>query len=217
LDGASDPEFVESSVSHELLESLTDPGATGGWSAAFTANDCGQIADLCQSEGFHIQSMATGTNWRMDRMWSNAANSCQTTTSVPVALKVLDKGVEVPNWTSANGTPVDISDCTGDTNQQWFLNSNGTISPAFALNKCVDLPNGNTTNGTTLGIWDCNGGTNQRWTRYADGTIRGVGGKCIDNPDWQTANGTQFDYWGCNGGRNQTFHLKKHSSAGRGP
>jgi hypothetical protein len=206
-DGACNPDLVEGTVSHELLESLTDPGVSGGWSNGFTANDCSQIADLCQSEGFHIYSNATGINWGMDRMWSNAANSCLTT-SGSYQIQVLSKCMDVPDWNTAPGTPVNIWDCNGGSNQQFNLNSDGTITPSFALDMCLELANGQTADGTGLQISPCNGATYQRWTRYGDGTIHGLDGKCLDNPDWQTANGTQFDYWDCNGGSNQSTWLQ---------
>ena len=72
-------------------------------------------------------------------------------------------------WTSsdrgtADGAKVIIWDCNGQDNQQWRLNSDGTIT-AVGANKCLDVPNNTTANGTKLQIWSCGGAANQRWTR----------------------------------------------------
>ena len=62
-----------------------------------------------------------------------------------------------------NGTPIQLYSCWGGANQQWVVESNGTIvNPASG--KCLDDPNFNTANGTQLDLWACNGGSNQRWS-----------------------------------------------------
>jgi hypothetical protein len=215
-DGACNPNLdrVQSTVSHELIESLTDPGTFSGqnnigWIDATQPGICEtQIADLCDGEGFHILSTTTGANYEFDRMWSNVERSCQSTSATPVAIHILGKCMDVPAWQTANGTPVNIYDCTGNGNQEWFLNSDGTIRPAFAPSKCLELPASRNTDGTGVDLSDCNNARYQRWTRYLDGTIRGFDGKCLDNPNSQTQNATQFDYWDCNGGANQNFQLQ---------
>ena len=117
-------------------------------------------------------------------------------------LQIEGKCLDDPNWAVANGTPVDIWDCNGGSNQAWVLGADGTIRPSFDSNVCLELPDWQTADGTKLDLWSCNGGSNQKWT-VANGTIVGYGGKCIDNPGWNTNNGTDFDYWSCNGGTNQ--------------
>jgi len=122
-------------------------------------------------------------------------------------LQIEGKCLDLPGWQTAAGTPVNIYDCNGGTNQVWTLDANGTIHPSFDSTKCLDLPNGQTTNGTPIHIYDCNGGSNQQWTLGGDGKLQGVGGKCVDNPGWETTNGTPFQYFDCNGGVNQSFTL----------
>ena len=73
------------------------------------------------------------------------------------------KCLDVNGPGTANGTAVIIWDCNGQTNQQWRLNANGTIT-AVGANKCLDV-SGGTANGTKVHIWTCTGGTNQQWTR----------------------------------------------------
>jgi beta-glucosidase len=63
---------------------------------------------------------------------------------------------------TADGTPVVLYGCTGDTNQQWVIRSDGSL-----LNRrsktCLDNTNGNTANGNPLQLYDCLNNANQRW------------------------------------------------------
>jgi hypothetical protein len=64
---------------------------------------------------------------------------------------------------TTNGTTVIIWDCNGQTNQQWNVNSNGTIT-GVQSGLCVDANGAGSANGTKLILWSCNGQTNQQWT-----------------------------------------------------
>jgi hypothetical protein len=55
-------------------------------------------------------------------------------------------------------------DCNGQTNQQWNVNSNGTITGEQS-GLCLDASAAGTANGTLLILWSCNGQNNQHWTR----------------------------------------------------
>ena len=99
-----------------------------------------------------------------------------------------------------NGNKIDIWDCNGKPNQQWYWLDGSNLIKSNS-NKCIDLPGGDTTNGNKLWIWDCNGTPNQNWSynketfqiQYtADPT------KCIDVPGGYTNNGTQLQIWDCN-------------------
>lgn len=54
--------------------------------------------------------------------------------------------------------------CTGSTNQQWNVNSDGGIVEVES-GKCLDAVGRGTANGTLLEIWTCNGGGNQKCSR----------------------------------------------------
>jgi hypothetical protein len=60
------------------------------------------------------------------------------------------------------GTAVVTWDCHGDTNQQWNVNSDGTIT-GVQSGLCMDAYGAGTANGTKIVLWTCNGGTNQKW------------------------------------------------------
>jgi hypothetical protein len=51
----------------------------------------------------------------------------------------------------------------GSADQQWNLNSNGTITAAPS-GLCLDAAGLGTANGTKIHLWSCHGGTNQQWS-----------------------------------------------------
>jgi hypothetical protein len=63
---------------------------------------------------------------------------------------------------TANGTAVIIWDCSGQANQQWNVNSDGTIT-GVQSGLCLDAVGNGTANGTKINLWACHGGANQRW------------------------------------------------------
>jgi hypothetical protein len=113
--------------------------------------------------------------------------------------------LEAAGNSSANGTNIQIYDCNGGENQQWYLTSAGELR-AFGRAKCLDVLNGRTTAGSSVGIWDCSGGANQKWTVNSDGTVVGVqSGLCLDVSGNQSTNGAKVQIWTCNGGANQKW------------
>jgi hypothetical protein len=61
------------------------------------------------------------------------------------------------------GTPVEIYDCNGGTNQQWNKNADGTFT-GVQSGLCLDVTGATNPNGAGLELWTCNGGANQQWT-----------------------------------------------------
>jgi len=64
---------------------------------------------------------------------------------------------------TTNGTKVIIWPCNGQSNQQWTLNSNGTIT-GVQSGLCLDVTGASTANGALVQLWACNGQSNQQWT-----------------------------------------------------
>ncbi|MCW6008235.1 RICIN domain-containing protein [Micromonospora sp. CPCC 205371] len=115
--------------------------------------------------------------------------------------------VDVPNSTTANGTQVQLWDCSGGTNQRWTHTAGKQLT--VYGNKCLDAYGAGTTNGTVVAIWDCHSGLNQQWNVNANGTITSVqSGLCLDANGAATANGTKIILWSCNGGANQQWSLR---------
>ncbi|SFW91101.1 non-reducing end alpha-L-arabinofuranosidase family hydrolase [Amycolatopsis australiensis] len=112
--------------------------------------------------------------------------------------------LDVPNGNQADGTSLQIYDCSGGANQQWTATSSGQLT-VFG-GKCLDVPGSATTAGTRVQIWTCHGGANQQWRVNADGTVVGVqSGLCLDVTGAGTANGTAVEIWTCHGGSNQQW------------
>jgi hypothetical protein len=105
---------------------------------------------------------------------------------------------------SANGTIVQMWDCTGGAAQNWTKASNGTVG---INGKCLDITGGSTANGALIEEWACNGGANQQWLAVNGMLVNPVSGKCLDDPGFNTAEGTQLDLWTCNGGTNQQWSV----------
>lgn len=64
---------------------------------------------------------------------------------------------------TANGTAAVVWNCNGQTNQQWNVNGDGTIT-GVQSGLCLDANGAGTTNGTKIVLWSCNGQSNQRWS-----------------------------------------------------
>ncbi len=64
---------------------------------------------------------------------------------------------------TTNGTKAIIWDCNGQANQQWNINSNGTIT-GVQSGLCLDAEGFGTAAGTKIHLWQCHGGSNQQWT-----------------------------------------------------
>jgi hypothetical protein len=115
--------------------------------------------------------------------------------------------VDVPGFSTGNGTQVQLWDCHGGPNQRWTY----TVSKQLTVygNKCLDALGQGTSLGTAVVIWDCNGQANQQWNVNADGSITGVqSGLCLDADGQATANGTTLILWYCHGGTNQQWSLR---------
>ena len=105
---------------------------------------------------------------------------------------------------TADGTKIQMWDCNSGANQQWTVQSDGTLQ---VYGKCMDITGANYGNGTLVELWTCNGGANQQW-KAANGTlVNPASGKCLDDPGSNTANGTQLDLYTCTGGANQQWTI----------
>lgn len=70
--------------------------------------------------------------------------------------------LDVTDWGTANGTPVQQWDCHGGSNQRWTMTAEGMLRNVGS-GRCLDVPSFSTEAGTRLWIWDCNRETNQIW------------------------------------------------------
>ncbi|WP_411292740.1 non-reducing end alpha-L-arabinofuranosidase family hydrolase [Streptomyces sp. SDr-06] len=139
------------------------------------------------------------------------------TLSDAAAGRILDE----PVGQNANGTPLQVWDASGATNQQWRAtkNSDGSYTLTnIASGRVLDEPGGRTGNGTRVQVWDSNGGANQRWkaARNSDGsyTLTNVAsGRALETPGNQTANGTAVQIWDSWGAAHQHWNLTASGSS----
>ena len=134
------------------------------------------------------------------------------TLSNAAAGRVLDQ----PAGHNANGTPLQVWDASGASNQQWRAcrNSDGSYTLTNAASgRVLDEPANRTGNGTRTTIQDSKGGANQHWraSRNSDGSYtltNAASGRALEIPGGKTANGTPVQVWASNGGANQHWNFK---------
>jgi hypothetical protein len=116
--------------------------------------------------------------------------------------KNCQKCLDLTGGSTDNGTPIDIWDCLGNTNQKWVYGQDFAIRYQANTSKCIDLPGSSTANGNKLWLWDCNGGNQQQWK--GGGVYQFESGldstKCMDLGGGDTTNGNKLEIWDCAGG-----------------
>jgi GH25 family lysozyme M1 (1,4-beta-N-acetylmuramidase) len=100
------------------------------------------------------------------------------------------KCLDDPSGNTANGTHVDLSTCTGRSNQKWTAAQDNTLR---AGGKCLETVGASKSNGAKLDLETCNAANGaQIWQAATDGQlINPSSGKCLDVPVASAANGTQ--------------------------
>ncbi|MFD7164261.1 non-reducing end alpha-L-arabinofuranosidase family hydrolase [Streptomyces violascens] len=143
------------------------------------------------------------------------------TLSDVAAGRVLDE----PAGHNGNGTPLQVWDASGASNQQWRAgrNSDGSYTLTnVASGRVLDEPGNRTGNGTRMQVWESNGGANQQWRagRNSDGsyTLTNVAsGRALEIPGGRTANGTPVQIGDSNGGgANQHWNFRSTAPTGSG-
>ncbi|MFF4579869.1 ricin-type beta-trefoil lectin domain protein [Streptomyces sp. NPDC001389] len=102
-----------------------------------------------------------------------------------------------------DGTPLQIWDCNGLSQQSWRFMNDGTVR---ALGMCMDVAWGATGNGAVIQLARCNGNPAQQFRlNSAHDLVNPRANKCVDVKDLQTGNGTRLQLWDCNGWDNQKW------------
>ena len=116
-----------------------------------------------------------------------------------------DRCVDVPGFSTSNGTQLDLWDCNAGGNQSW----NWTAAKELTVygNKCMQVGGTGSTAGDPVIISDCTGAAAQQWNLNADQTVTSVANPalCLDAAGAGTGNGTAVDVWNCSGGTNQAW------------
>lgn len=128
-----------------------------------------------------------------------------TTTSTGAIKGIGDMCVDVAGAATADGTPIQLHNCTGNDAQKWTLGSDGTVR---ALGKCLDVRAASHDDGAAVQLYTCNGTAAQQWTYTAAHDLTNTGaGKCLDAKGNSAADGTPLQIWTCTGGANQKWTL----------
>ncbi|MFE5212644.1 ricin-type beta-trefoil lectin domain protein [Streptomyces sp. NPDC056600] len=169
---------------------------------------------------FLILNLAVGGNWpgspdgstsfpqtmTIDyvRVSTSDGGSTPTPTSGPIR-GIGGMCVDVAGAATADGTPIQLHNCTGNAAQQWSFPGDGTVR---ALGKCLDVSGGSTADGAVVQLWTCNGTNAQKWTYTSARDLTNTGsGKCLDAKDNSSADGTRLQIWTCGGGANQKWTI----------
>ncbi|MGW3962603.1 ricin-type beta-trefoil lectin domain protein [Amycolatopsis sp. NPDC005003] len=142
-------------VWYSALQSVPGSIGTPGQSSArqLVGTQSGRCADVTSSaDGTAVQlADCAGAPWTPSgKQLTTAGNKC----------------LDASGQGTADGTAVIIWTCSGQANQQWNVNADGSVT-GVQSGKCLDATGQGTTAGTKLILWTCNGQANQRWTLRA--------------------------------------------------
>ncbi|MFD8305093.1 family 16 glycosylhydrolase [Streptomyces sp. NPDC059690] len=116
-----------------------------------------------------------------------------------------DMCVDVAGAATADGTPIQLHDCTGNDAQKWTWGSDGTVR---ALGKCLDVKAGSHDDGAVVQLYTCNGTAAQQWTYTAAHDLTNTGAdKCLDARGNSSADGTPLQIRTCTGATNQKWTI----------
>jgi hypothetical protein len=126
---------------------------------------------------------------------------------------------------SVNGTRVVSARCDGNAEQDWTVETDGTIR---INGLCLDVYQESKRNDAPIDLWPCTGRANQQWAALDGTLVNPVSGKCLDAPehgrlpiwwwfrgeakahpawDFGPPSSAQLVIFTCDGGRNQQWTL----------
>jgi len=113
--------------------------------------------------------------------------------------------LDVPGFSTTNGTQLDLWDCNDGGNQSW--NWTATKELTVYGNKCMAVGGTGNTAGDPVVISDCTGAASQQWNLAADQTVTSVANPalCLEAAGAGTGNGTPVDVGLCTGSSNQAW------------
>jgi hypothetical protein len=107
---------------------------------------------------------------------------------------------------TATGTKVQLWTCSGNAQQSWAQQSDGTFRLHGGYR--LDTSGTGTSQGTLAVLDPCNGGGAQIWAPGPHNSlVQQASGLCLDDPAANATNGTQLQIWSCNSGSNQAWRL----------
>jgi hypothetical protein len=113
--------------------------------------------------------------------------------------------VDVPGFSTTDGTQLDLWDCNGGGNQSWHWTANKELT--VYGNKCMAVAGTGTTVEDPVIISSCTGAATQQWNLNADQTVTSVASPtlCLQAAGAGTGNGTLVTVGTCTGGTHQAW------------
>ena len=131
------------------------------------SNACVDAANYGTTNGTAVQQWACGTQ-QHNQEWQFRATDSGYYKIVSRSAASQGEVWDVTNLGTANGTPIQLWQFGGGTNQQWEPISLGNglfeFTDRASGGRCLDVPGASTANGARLQIYDCNGTNAQAWT-----------------------------------------------------
>jgi alpha-galactosidase len=97
-------------------------------------------------------------------IWDCNGGLTQIITATSGQLRIGGKCLDAEGNGTTDGTRVILWSCGTGTNQQWTLQTDGTVR-GIQSGKCLDVNQAATANNSPLILWSCSAAANQRWTR----------------------------------------------------
>jgi Ricin-type beta-trefoil lectin domain len=131
----------------------------------------------------------------------------------PVWLQQEQKDTQMPclddsGGKTTTGNKVQMWTCEGDGQEQWTLESGGTIR--LDSKYCLDSAGGAGASGTAVVLDPCNGKTSQVWTPEPgenNALVQKSSGLCLTDPSTATSDGIGLQIQACNQAVDQDWHL----------
>ena len=132
---------------------------------------------------------------------AGSANTTPTATSAANAVGFVNQltGKCLSGSAGTDGTPLVLSACSSDPNQQWVLASDGTIQ---TKGLCMDAAWAGTATGTVVQIARCSGNPAQQFMRRGDTLYSVQAKKCVD----ELSGGTQVRLYPCSTSTSEVFN-----------
>ncbi|MFF5289815.1 ricin-type beta-trefoil lectin domain protein [Paractinoplanes globisporus] len=112
--------------------------------------------------------------------------------------------VDVPGFSTADGTALDLWDCNGGGNQSWNRTAAGELTVYGS--KCMGIGNGGTA-GAPVRIGQCGGAASERWSVNPDGTITSAANPGLCLAAAGDGNGAAVDVRECDGSAGQAWQI----------
>jgi hypothetical protein len=199
----------------QRLPGTTSGSGTGRATGTTSGNHAGTTtgATTAAKPPQHVQPAAPRTTSTQPR-----PPQTSTTTSKPPTVQSAPRtvGVAVQNYGSnrcidvmdaqsgvgRDGTPLQLWDCAGSSNQKWVFASDGSVR---SLGLCMDLALASTADNTQIQLVNCNGGWAQKFTlNAAHDLVNPTADKCVTANG--SGNGSRLVLRSCAGTTNQKWH-----------